>query len=121
MAVTSMITKTQKYNVEGECNRKKKKWELMAVMTKVWKPLLYQNCWKPGQSSKFKPVTSSFWQELLEVKPRSNNTKFYIHAILMHDLLALPHLSVSVEQMFSKIDIIKNKHSNRLLTNNVAH
>lgn len=39
----------------------------------------------------------------------------------MRDILVLPHSSAAVERMFSKINIIKTKHSNRLLTETVAN
>ena len=47
--------------------------------------------------------------------------KFSTLATFMRDLLALPHSSAVVERMFSKINIVKTKHTNRLLTETVAN
>lgn len=64
---------------------------------------------------------TSFWQELLEVKDGNNEPKFSTLATFMRDLLALPHSSATAERMFSKINIVKTKHSNRLITETVAN
>ena len=57
---------------------------------------------------------TSFWQELFEVKDGRGEAKFSTLAKFMRDILVLPHSSAAVERMFSKINIIKTKHSNRL-------
>lgn len=64
---------------------------------------------------------TSFWHELLEVKDGRGIGKFSTLAEFMQDLLVLPHSSAAVERMFSKINIIKTKHSNKLLTETVAN
>lgn len=64
---------------------------------------------------------TSFWQELLQVKDGNNKPRFPNLALFMRDLLALPHSSAAVERIFSKINIIKTKHSNTLLSNTVAN
>lgn len=64
---------------------------------------------------------TSFWQELFEVKDGRGEAKFSALAKFMRDILVLPHSSAAVERMFSKINIIKTKHSNRLLTETVAN
>ena len=82
-----------------------------------WEDLLHAK--ESLQSLSLSPT--SFWQELFEVKDGRGKAKFSILAEFMRDILALPHSSAAVERMFSKINIIKTKHTNRLLTESVAN
>ena len=64
---------------------------------------------------------TAFWSELQKVKDGNNMVKFGVLSRLMCGLLALPHSSACVERIFSQVNIIKTKHSNRLLATTVAN
>ena len=64
---------------------------------------------------------TSFWSELQKVKDGNNKMKFGVLARLMCGLLALPHSSACVERVFSQVNIIKTKQSNRLLATTISN
>ena len=64
---------------------------------------------------------TSFWHELSKVKDGNNESKFGILSAFMCDLLALPHSSATVERVFSRVNMIKNKKTNRLHCATVAN
>lgn len=63
---------------------------------------------------------TSFWQEIRTVKDGNNHVKFNVLSDLMCGLLALPHSSACVERVFSKVNIIKTKQTNRLQVDAIA-
>ena len=82
-----------------------------------WRDLLYFK-------ESLKNISNSpkkFWFELRDVKDGNNQPKFQILSRLMCSLLALPHSSACVERVFSHINRIKNKDTNRLLVSTVAN
>ena len=64
---------------------------------------------------------TSFWSELHKVKDGNNKMKFGVLSRLMCGLLALPHSSACVERVFSQVNIIKTKQSNRLLATTISN
>lgn len=63
---------------------------------------------------------TSFWQEIRTVKDGNNHVKFNVLSDLMCGLLALPHSSACVERVFSTVNIIKTKQTNRLQVDAIA-
>lgn len=64
---------------------------------------------------------TKFWLELGDVKDGNNQPKFNILSTFMCSLLALPHSSACVERIFSQLNRIKTKDTNRLLVSSVAN
>ena len=64
---------------------------------------------------------TKFRLELGDVKDGNNHPKFNIFSTFMCGLLALPHSSACVERIFSQLNIIKTKDTNRLLVSSVAN
>ena len=57
---------------------------------------------------------TTFWTELKSVKDGNNELKFDCLSKIMCGLLALPHSSACVERVFSQLNMIKTKQTNRL-------
>lgn len=64
---------------------------------------------------------TTFWLELRTVKDGNNHPKFSLLSKFMCCLLALPHSSACVERIFSQLNIIKTKKTNRLHVSTVAN
>ncbi|KAK3885503.1 hypothetical protein Pcinc_010244 [Petrolisthes cinctipes] len=64
---------------------------------------------------------TSFWLELRAVKDGNNSQKFKLLPDFMCSLLALPHSSACVERIFSQLNIIKTKRTNKLHVSTVAN
>ena len=62
-----------------------------------------------------------FWHELFGITDGNNQPKFDLLSKFMCALLVLPHSSASVERLFSQMNLIKTKQTNRLLTHTVAN
>lgn len=91
--------------------------EELDALEDEWQSLMYAK--ETVQSLTQTPT--SFWSELQKVKDGSNEMKFGVLSRLMCGLLALPHSSACVERVFSQVNIIKTKQSNRLLATTVAN
>lgn len=91
--------------------------EELDKLQEQWQDLLYAR----ASLDKLSKSTTSFWHELNEVKDVINHAKFDKILRFMCDLLSLPHSSASVERMFSQLNMIKTKCTNRLLTSSVAN
>lgn len=61
-----------------------------------------------------------FWHELRGITDGNNKPKFDLLSKFMCDLLVLPHSSAAVERLFSQMNLIKTKKTNRLLTHTTA-
>ncbi|XP_068211680.1 uncharacterized protein [Palaemon carinicauda] len=66
------------------------------------------------------PATS-FWLELKSIKDTNNQTKFHHLSTFMCNLMVLPHSSACVERVFSQLNRIKNKQTNKLQVSTVAN
>ncbi|XP_068207490.1 uncharacterized protein [Palaemon carinicauda] len=66
------------------------------------------------------PATS-FWLELKSIKDANNQTKFHHLSTFMCNLMVLPHSSACVERVFSQLNLIKNKQTNKLQVSTVAN
>ena len=62
-----------------------------------------------------------FWLELKQVTDANNKPKFDILVELMCTLLVLPHSSACVERVFSQVNIVKTKQTNKLLCETVSN
>jgi hypothetical protein len=63
----------------------------------------------------------AFWLGLQEVTDANNQKKFDVLCNFMCTLLALPHSSACVERVFSKVNLVKTKQTNKLLCETVAN
>lgn len=63
----------------------------------------------------------AFWLGLQEVTDANEQTKFDVLCNFMCTLLALPHSSACVERVFSKVNLVKTKQTNKLLCETVAN
>lgn len=91
--------------------------EELDALQDQWRDLLYAKETLKGLSQS----ATVFWNDLLSVKDGNNKAKFDLLSKFMCGLLALPHSSACVERIFSQINNIKTKQSNRLCTNTVAN
>jgi len=64
---------------------------------------------------------TEFWQKLKLVKNGLGKPKFPLLAELMTNLLALPHSTACVERIFSQVNRVKTKQTNRLHLSTVAN
>ena len=62
-----------------------------------------------------------FWSKLKSVKDGNDQPKFGLLSQLMCGLLALLHSSACVERVFSQLNLVKTKQTNRLKTRTVAN
>lgn len=62
-----------------------------------------------------------FWLALKQVTDGNEKPKFDILTDLMCTLLTLPHSSACVERVFSQVNIVKTKQTNRLLCQTVSN
>lgn len=90
--------------------------EDLDVLEDQWQDLLSAKESLRGMNDK----ATSFWQEILTVKDGNNHVKFDLLSKLMCGLLALPHSSACVERVFSRVNIIKTKQTNRLQADAIA-
>ena len=56
-----------------------------------------------------------------KVTDANNEKKFDVLTDLMCTLMALPHSSACVERVFSKVNLVKNKQTNKLLCQTVSN
>jgi len=63
----------------------------------------------------------AFWLGLQEITDANNKKKFDVLCNFMCTLLALPHSSACVERVFSKVNLVKTKQTNKLLCETVAN
>ena len=82
-----------------------------------WRDLLYS---KDSLHSLNMKMTT-FWCELRSVKDGCGKAKFDLLSKFMCSLLALPHSSACVERVFSQVNLMKNKQTNRLKVQTVAN
>ncbi|XP_076054955.1 uncharacterized protein LOC143033422 [Oratosquilla oratoria] len=87
------------------------------LLQEQWRDLLYARDTLKGISQS----ATVFWNDLLSVKDGNNKEKFNLLATFMCNLLALSHSSACIERIFSQINQVKTKQSNRLDTNTVAN
>ena len=57
----------------------------------------------------------AFWLGLKQITDANERPKFDVLCDLMCSLLALPHSSACVERVFSQMNLLKTKQTNRLL------
>lgn len=62
-----------------------------------------------------------FWLGLQEIKYANDARKFDVLTDLMTALLALPHSSACVERVFSKVNLVKTKQTNKLSCGTVSN
>ena len=62
-----------------------------------------------------------FWPELVQVKVVTGEPNFSVLCRLMCALLALPHSSVCVEQVFSDLNMMEAATTNRLHASAIAN
>ena len=83
-----------------------------------WRALLYSRDQLSPLAGKT-PV--AFWSELQQVTDGTGEPKFPVLCQLMCALLTLPHSSACVERVFSHVNIVKTKVTNRLHASTVAN
>ena len=83
-----------------------------------WRPLLYSRVQLSPLAGK-KPV--AFWSELQQVTDGTGEPKFPVLCQLMCALLMLPHSSVCVKRVFSRVNMMKTKVTNQLHASTVAN
>ncbi|KAK3888573.1 hypothetical protein Pcinc_007425 [Petrolisthes cinctipes] len=75
-----------------------------------WRDLLYAQTSLKNLSYR----ATTFWYELRSVKDGNGHSKFDLLSKFMCCLFALPHSSACVERVFSQVNLIKTKQTNRL-------
>ena len=83
-----------------------------------WRALLYSRDQLSPLAGKT-PV--AFWSELQQVTDGTGEPKFPVLCQLMCALLTLPHSSACVERVFSQVNMVKTKVTNRLNASTVAN
>ena len=63
----------------------------------------------------------AFWLGVQQVTDANNQNKFDVLADFMCSLVALPHSSACVERVFSQVNLVKTKQTNKLLCETVAN
>ena len=61
-----------------------------------------------------------FWPQIKSVTDGNDTPKFGLLSDFMCTMLTLPHSSACVEQIFSQVNMVKNKFTNRLHTTNMC-
>ena len=59
-----------------------------------------------------------FWPQIKSLTDGNDTPKFGLLSDFMYTMLTLPHSSACVEQIFSQVNMVKNKFTNRLHTTN---
>ena len=83
-----------------------------------WRALLYA---KEALTNLVNLKPSSFWYELRFLKDGNGQPKCCLLSYFMCGLLALPHSSACVERVFSQVNLVKTKQTNRLQASTVAN
>lgn len=82
----------------------------MNVLQDQWTDLLYAK----ETVKNLNENATTFWSELKAVKDGNNVPRFACSSKFKCGLLAVPHSSACVERVFSQLNMIKTKQTNRL-------